>query len=106
MGMHIDEPVAVIAATAFSLAGGFIGAWWQRRRGAPRLERQEVVDARAIDARLERLEQLAEITAVEVERVAEGQRFTTKVLVERSDSTKHQDRPRRDSDPSRVVTPH
>ena len=107
MGMHIDEPVAVMAATAFSLAGGFIGAWWQRRRGVSRrLQREEAVDARAIDARLERLEQLAEITAVEVERVAEGQRFTTKVLVERSESTKHQDRVRRDSDPSRVITPH
>ena len=34
-------------------------------------------------ARLERLEHIAEATQIEVERMAEGQRFTTKLLSER-----------------------
>ena len=34
--------------------------------------------------RLERIEQIVETTAVEVERVAEAQRFTTRVLTDRA----------------------
>jgi len=36
-----------------------------------------------LGARLERIEQIAEATQLEVERLAEGQRFTTKLLSER-----------------------
>ena len=36
------------------------------------------------DARLDRIEQAVEAIAVEVERISEGQRFTTKLLAERS----------------------
>ena len=36
------------------------------------------------DARLERMEQAIESIALEVERVAEGQRFTTRLLSERT----------------------
>jgi hypothetical protein len=39
--------------------------------------------AGAIEARLERLESAIESIAVEMERVGEGQRFTTKLLAER-----------------------
>lgn len=39
-----------------------------------------------IAMRLERLEQSAETTALEVERISEGQRFTTKLLAERGQS--------------------
>jgi hypothetical protein len=105
--MHIDEPVAVMAAAAFSIAGGVIGAWWQRRRSSRQRDvGVQTVDAGAIDARLERLEQLAEISAVEIERIAEGQRFTTKVLVERAEPAKSATAGRRNTDPPRVVTPH
>ena len=38
----------------------------------------------ATDARLERIEQAVDAIAVEVERISEGQRFTTKLLSERS----------------------
>lgn len=55
----------------------------QRRRGNPQLE-QRTLDE--IATRLARLEQLAESTALEVERIGEGQRFTTKLLGERSES--------------------
>jgi hypothetical protein len=37
-----------------------------------------------IATRLARLEQAVDATAVEVERISEGQRFTTKLLAERS----------------------
>ena len=41
--------------------------------------------ARAIGARLERMEQAIDAIAVEVERIAEGQRFTSKLLASRAD---------------------
>lgn len=40
--------------------------------------------APATDARLDRIEHAVEAIAVEVERISEGQRFTTKLLSERS----------------------
>jgi hypothetical protein len=43
---------------------------------APRLEE--------IAERLSRLEQAADATALEVERISEGQRFTTKILADRT----------------------
>jgi hypothetical protein len=39
-----------------------------------------------VSARLERMEQAMDAIAVEVERIAEGQRFVTKLLAERSNS--------------------
>jgi hypothetical protein len=39
-----------------------------------------------VSARLERMEQAIDSIAVEVERISEGQRFTTKLLAERSGS--------------------
>lgn len=39
--------------------------------------------APATDARLDRIEHAVEAIAVEVERISEGQRFTTKLLAER-----------------------
>ena len=40
-----------------------------------------------VAARLERMEQAIDSIAVEVERIAEGQRFTTKLLSERASSS-------------------
>jgi hypothetical protein len=37
-----------------------------------------------LDARLERVEQAVESIAIEMERVSEGQRFVTKLLIERA----------------------
>lgn len=37
-----------------------------------------------MNKRLERLEQTADATALEVERISEGQRFTTKLLAEKA----------------------
>lgn len=52
-----------------------------------------------IAQRLGRLEQAVDATAVEVERISEAQRFTTKLLVEKGKTG--QELPK-----SRVVTPH
>lgn len=79
-GWHSSPRAGHLAVT-----GAALGAWWQRRRRPP--PQRAVpgdIDRRLIDARFDRLEQLAEQTALEVERVAEGQRFTTKLLAERA----------------------
>jgi uncharacterized coiled-coil protein SlyX len=51
----------------------------------------------------ERLEQALEAIALEVERISEGQRFTTKLLAERRDAAPDIE-PRRA--PGRIITPH
>jgi len=51
----------------------------------------------------ERLEQAVEAIAIEVERISEGQRFTTKLLAERKDATPESE-PRHAS--GRIITPH
>lgn len=56
--------------------------WMERRKVAPDPRTAAALDE--IAQRLSRLEQAADATAVEVERIAEGQRFTTKLLAERS----------------------
>ncbi len=53
----------------------------RRRAGAPALDDKTLAE---IADRLARLEQIAESTAVEVERIGEGQRFTTKLLGDRA----------------------
>jgi hypothetical protein len=53
----------------------------RRRGGLPAVDAKLLEE---INARLTHLEQVADFTAVEIERIGEGQRFTTKVLSERS----------------------
>lgn len=53
-----------------------------RRRGG--LNAGDARTLEDISARISRLEQIAESTAVEVERIGEGQRFTTKLLGDRA----------------------
>lgn len=53
------------------------------RASARRIDRGERVP-KEVAARLERMEQALESVAIEVERISEGQRFTTKLLTERS----------------------
>ena len=51
----------------------------------------------------ERLEEAMEAIAIEVDRISEGQRFTTKLLAERRDATPEIE-PQRATE--RIVTPH
>lgn len=60
--------------------------WPLARAYARRVERGEVGTRlpNEVAARLERMEQAIDSIAVEVERISEGQRFTTKLLSERT----------------------
>ena len=51
----------------------------------------------------ERLEQAVEAIAIEVERISEGQRFTTKLLAERKDATPEGELRHA---PGQIITPH
>jgi hypothetical protein len=55
--------------------------------------------------RLQRMEQAIELIAMEVERIAEGQQFTTRILAERQPDSAHrvQAAPRQEPD---TITPH
>lgn len=78
---QIIVPVAFFAMVTLIAAGRPLIRAWARRieQGGTR---QPATDAEA-QARLERMEAAIEAMAVEVERLAEGQRFTTRLLAER-----------------------
>ena len=56
------------------------------RAWASRQERKPIASAvpTEVTARLERMEQAIDSIAIEIERISEGQRFTTKLLADRS----------------------
>ncbi len=67
--------LAILSVTVTKL----VNAWAGRRRdaiGPAQLDR--------LEERLGRIEQAIDTMALEVERISEGQRFTTKLLAERS----------------------
>mgnify|MGYP001795777777 CR=1 FL=1 len=83
----MDDPSKVMVA--FGVLGTFVisitviaRAAVAMRKGAPRLEREGAPSV--TDARLARIEQAVEAIAIEVERISEGQRFTTKLLSEQT----------------------
>lgn len=63
--------------------------WPMARAYARRMERGDAAGRipSEVTARLERMEQAIDSIAVEVERISEGQRFTTKLLSERAASS-------------------
>jgi hypothetical protein len=67
-----------------------------RKRALPDSASAALAD---IAQRLNRLEQAVDATAVEVERISEAQRFTTKLLVEKG-------KPGQELPRAKVVTPH
>ena len=68
------------------------------RAFARRMERDAKVKiAPEITSRLERIEQAVDSIAIEVERISEGQRFTTKLLTDRSSDASRLTEPRRPS---------
>ena len=67
------------AVTVMSLGTPLVKAW------ARRFERRHEVQQHAqIEQRLAAIEQAIETVAVEVERISEGQRFTTKLLADKA----------------------
>jgi hypothetical protein len=64
------------------LAGAFAGAYFF---GKSRAQRETLHAGRdpELVARIARVEQIVESTAIEIERISEGQRFTTRLLSEK-----------------------
>jgi hypothetical protein len=82
--MHPDPDLVVILSFATAMLIGFpiaraVAGWINRKASGPP---PQAVPA-DLTQRLERLEHIAEATQIEVERMAEGQRFTTRLLAER-----------------------
>lgn len=80
------EAIVAIAGIIFGSVS-LIGIVWGIAWGAVRSKRAEAElpdsgSMARIEQRLERMEQALDAVAVEVERVSEGQRFTTKLLAE------------------------
>lgn len=93
-------------AGAIALVVGFSSAWIGAYFGARRAARRALRDAGSpgptlATPRLEELVRSIDAIALEVERISEGQRFATKLLVERGGTPATP--PRRDHG---VVTPH
>jgi hypothetical protein len=83
--MPFDPAVIVPVACFLCVAASAIGIPLARGY-ARRMDRasQNASVPLELQSRLERMEQALDSIAVEVERISEGQRFTTKLLAERS----------------------
>ena len=75
------------AAGSIGLMAGFVGSWIGGWIGARRAVRASQLTAPAAAdvsrVQLAELAQMVEAIAIEVERVSEGQRFTTRILTDR-----------------------
>lgn len=71
-----------VLSGACVLAGAFAGAYFF---GKSKGQRESLVATQdpELMARISRVEQIVEATAIEIERISEGQRFTTKLLSEK-----------------------
>ena len=74
----VDISIAFFVSMAFIIVGLPIARAWARRMD----RRGETASASEIAPRLDRIEQAVEAIAIEVERVSEGQRYTTKSIAE------------------------
>lgn len=79
MGPEIVVPLGGMAMIIAIVVGRpLVGAWAKKVE----LEGKKPALAPEVANRLERMEQALDAIAVEVERISEGQRFTTKLLAE------------------------
>ena len=80
------DPGAVVSMVGVASVFFFVlGRWWARRslvRRAGGLAGLEGAAQSEMGERMQRIEQAVEAVAIEVERVSEGQRFTTRLLSE------------------------
>jgi hypothetical protein len=102
--MRLDEPAIVMLAMsgmgAFAYTVKIIANGVVRHREQDR-KIAEIDASKVSDDRLARLESAVEAIAIEVERISEGQRFTTRVLTEQ-----RQQLPRAVPLPGKFDTPH
>ena len=93
------------SAGLFALGAGYVGAWLGARRATRAALR--AIEARSPDlvtgAQVRSLEASLETIGLEVERIAEAQRFVARVLVDRHDALPAAPRARREPD---QITPH
>lgn len=74
----------IVPIVMFVMAGSVVILFPIARAFARRMDRSSVTEVPDhVNQRLERMEQAIDAIAEQVERVAEGQRFTTKLLSER-----------------------
>ncbi|MGI8402460.1 MAG: hypothetical protein ACR2NS_12780 [Gemmatimonadaceae bacterium] len=83
----MDDPAKVMIAVSFFASAAYsiraiARAFVADKEEETRVERQSTPSL--TDARLARIEQSVDAIALEVERISEGQRFTTKLLSENS----------------------
>ncbi|MEO6864540.1 MAG: hypothetical protein ABI229_03725 [Gemmatimonadaceae bacterium] len=85
--VHMDPNFAIVTAIsrlASILIVGIIGwsvvAFTRARRGKVSAGQLPLSALQPLEGRMERLEQTTEAIALQVERIAEGQRFVTKLL--------------------------
>ena len=81
---------AQVAAIIVFLTGSLAAIGVVTTHAIRRATRQELPSMQQADARLEQLQQSVDSIALEVERIAEAQRFSAKLLAERADTA---DRP-------------
>jgi hypothetical protein len=80
VGPEIVVPIAFFTSVVTIIIGLPIARAWARKQ-----DRVPTIPPE-LTARLERMEQAIDSIAIEVERISEGQRFTTRLLAERSGS--------------------
>jgi hypothetical protein len=75
--------IGVLSGVAV-LAGAFAGAYFF---GKSRGQRESIMTPRDLElqSRLTRIEQIVEATSIEIERISEGQRFTSRLLAEKKE---------------------
>lgn len=71
-----------VSAGVLVLFGAFAGAYFFGKARAQSEALKSSSDPQLL-ARLARVEQIVETTAIEIERISEGQRFTTRLLSEK-----------------------
>ena len=78
---------AVVAAVVVAMAGALSVIVVGLVRGLKRNTPSRELPSRIYDQRFEQLQQSVDAIAVEVERIAEAQRFSAKLLAERGETT-------------------
>lgn len=82
----MDKYTAIVVMTALISGAAIIGSVMQAVIKSIESRRKKALPdsaAERLEERLSRIEQAVDSIAVEVERVSEGQRFTTKLLADR-----------------------
>ena len=92
------EPGIIVPLGFFAMVATVAVGFPLARAFARRMEHEGKTKlAPEVTSRLERIEQAVDAIAIEVERISEGQRFTTKLLTERAGEANRLTEPRRPS---------